>query len=163
MAFQNTVNRTNTFGIQGDLANGQIPHYTPTTPRVAASDSIAVGGFAWVSDDNGVATATSKGTGAPNGLVQRTLDGVNYDIKSEGTMTVPAGRKVDVVVKGHMFVKVPSAVVGKVLFANNTTGAITCGNAGASVSGSTETAWKIISLAGNAASADGSIVIVSNI
>lgn len=163
MAFQSSVNRVNTYGIQGDLANGQVPHYTPTTPRVAANDSIEVGGFAWVSDSNGVATAKSADTGAPTGIVQRVKDVPNYTIKSEGSLAVPAGRKCDVIVWGDVFVKVPSAAVGKVLYANNTTGAITCDAAGQTVSGSTETNWKIISLANNAAAAGGSICIVSNV
>lgn len=163
MAFQGTINRVNTFGIQGDLANGQVPHYTPTTPRVATSDSIAVGGFAWVSDTNGVASAASHGTGAPTGIVQRVLDVPNYTMTAEGSMTIPAGRKCDVVVWGDIFVNVPSAAVGKVLYANNTTGAITCNTAGQTVSGATETGWVIKSLANNASAAGGSICIVSNV
>lgn len=164
MAFQGSVNRVNTYGIQGDLANGQVPHYTPTTPRVAASDSIAVGGFAWVSDTNGVATAASVGTGAPTGIVQRTLDGVISTLTSDSVMTIPAGRKCDVVVWGDMFIKTTdTASVGKKIFVNNTTGAITCGTAGASVSGATETSWVVKSLANNAAASTGSIVIVSNV
>lgn len=165
MTFQNTVNRINTFGIQGDLANGQVPHYTPTTPRVAASDTgVNAGAFVWVADTNGVATAASTGTGAPTGIVQRTLDGVNYTVTSEGTLNYKEGRKVDVIVWGDVFVKTTdSAAVGKKLFVNNTTGAITCGTAGATVSGATETSWVVKSLANNAASATGSIVIASNV
>ena len=163
MAFQSTLNRVNTFGEAGDLANGQYVRYTPTTPRVATSDSIVAGAFAWVADVNGVATAKSHDTGAPAGIVQRVLDIANTNIASEGTTTYPAGHKVDVITKGDVFVNVPSAAVGKVLYANNTTGAITCDAAGQTVSGSTETAWKIVSLANNAAAAGGSICIVSNV
>lgn len=165
MAFQNTVNRVNTFGIQGDLANGQIPHYTPTTPRVAAQDTgVSAGSFVWVADNNGVATASSTGTGIPTGIVQRTLDGVNYDITSEGTLTFKEGRKVDVIVWGDVFVKTTdTAVVGNVLFVNNTTGAITNKAAGSTVSGASETGWVIKSLANNATASAGSVVIASNV
>lgn len=164
MTFQTSVNRVNTFGIEGDLANGQIPHYTPTTPVVGStSQSINAGAFAWVSDVNGVATAEKSGAGAPTGIVQRTLDVPNYLVTSEASMAIPAGRKCDVIVWGDVFAKVPSAVVGQVLFANNTTGAITCADAGSSVSGATETKWVIKSLAGNSASASGSVCIVSNV
>ena len=54
-------------------------------------------------------------------------------------------------------------IPSKKLFVNNTTGAITCGNAGASVSGATETDWTVVSLANNAAAATGSVVIASNV
>lgn len=165
MAFQNTVNRINTYGIQGDLANGQVPHYTPMTPRVAASDTgVDAGDFVWVAESSGISYAASTGTGKPTGIVQRTLDGVNYTITSEGTLNYKAGRKVDVVIWGDMFVKTTdSATIGNKLFVNNTTGAITNAAAGATVSGATETDWVIKSLAGNAAAATGSIVIASNV
>lgn len=164
MAFQNTMNRVNTFGIQGDLANGQVPHYTPTTPRVAADETIYAGDFVWVSDTNGVATcAKASQSGKPTGIVQRTMD-VALGCTAAASLQIPVGRKADVIVWGDVFVKTTdTAAVGKKLFVNNTTGAITCGNAGASVSGATETDWTVISLANNAAAAGGSIVIASNV
>lgn len=164
MTFQSTVNRVNTYGIQGDTANGQVPHYTPTTPRVGASQTVYAGDFVWVKDANGVSSCYKAGTGKPTGIVQRVLDAPNYTITSEGTMQIPAGRVAQVVVLGDMFVKTTdSATVGNKIFVNNTTGAITNGAAGASVSGATETDWAIVSLANNAASATGSVVIVSNV
>ena len=163
MAFQGTINRVNTFGIQGDLANGQVPHYTPTTPRVYTGETIYAGDFVWVTDTNGVAVAKKSGEGKPTGIVQRVLD-VQLPTTAGATLQIPVGRKCDVVVWGDMFVKTTdSASVGKKIFVNNTTGAITCGTAGASVSGATETDWTVVSLAGNAAAAGGSIVIVSNV
>lgn len=164
MAFQATVNRNNTYGIQGDLANGQVPHYYPLTPCVAASDSINAGAFAWVSVSGETVSAASHAAGAPTGIVQRVMDEDNTNMMSDASMAYGAGHKVDVITWGDVFVKTTdSATVGNVLFANNTTGAITNAAAGTSVSGATETKWKIVSLAGNAASASGSVVIVSNI
>lgn len=164
MTFQSTVNRVNTFGLPGDLANGQVPHYTATTPRVAANETIYTGDFVWVTDANGVATCAKAGTGKPSGIVQRVLDVPAYNIKSEGSLQVPAGRTAQVINWGDVFVKTTdSATVGNKIFVNNTTGAITNGAAGASVSGATETDFTIVSLANNAASATGSIVIVSNV
>lgn len=164
MTFQSTVNRVNTYGIQGDLANGQVPHYSATTPRVAASQTIYTGDFVWVTDANGVATCSKAGTGKPTGIVQRVLDVPNYTITAEGSLQIPVGRKASVVVWGDMFIKTTdTAAVGKKIFVNNTTGAITCGNAGASVSGATETDWTVVSLANNAAASGGSVVIVSNV
>lgn len=164
MAFQGTINRVNTFGIQGDLANGQVPHYTATTPRVYTGETIYAGDFVWVSDDNGVAVAKKASqSGKPTGIVQRVLD-VPLAVSDVATLQIPVGRKCDVVVWGDVFVKTTdSASVGKKLFVNNTTGAITCGNAGASISGATETDWTVISLANNAAAAGGSVVIASNV
>ena len=163
MAFQNTMNRVNTFGIQGDLANGQVPHYTPTTPRVDAGETIYAGDFVWVTDTNGVAVAKKSGSGKPTGIVQRVMD-VALGCADEASLQVPEGHKCDVIVWGDVFVKTTdTASVGKKLFVNNTTGAITCGTAGASVSGATETDWTVVSLANNTAGASGSVVIASNV
>jgi len=164
MAFQSTVNRVNTYGIQGDLANGQVPHYTPTTPVVYTGETIYAGDFVWVTDTNGAAVAKKASqSGKPTGIVQRVLDTV-LPSNSDASIQVPAGHKCSVVVWGDMFIKTTdSASVGKKIFVNNTTGAITCGNAGASVSGATETDWTVVSLANNAAASGGSVVIVSNV
>ena len=164
MAFQSTVNRVNTYGIQGDLANGQVPHYTPTTPVVYTGETIYAGDFVWVTDTNGSAVAKKASqSGKPTGIVQRVLDTV-LPSNSDASIQVPVGHKCAVVVWGDMFIKTTdSASVGKKIFVNNTTGAITCGNAGASVSGATETDWTVVSLANNAAAAGGSVVIVSNV
>ena len=164
MTFQSTVNRVNTYGIQGDLANGQVPHYSPTTPRVAAAQTIYTGDFVWVKDANGVSSCYKAGSGKPTGIVQRVLDVPNYVMTTEGSLQIPAGRTAQVVTWGDMFVKVAnSAAVGNKIFVNNTTGEIKAGAAGGSVAGSTETDWAIVSLANNAASATGSVVIVSNV
>ena len=164
MAFQSSVNRVNTYGIQGDLANGQVPHYTPTTPVVYTGETIYAGDFVWVTDTNGSAVAKKASqSGKPTGIVQRVLDTV-LPSSSDASIQVPVGHKCAVVVWGDMFIKTTdSASVGKKIFVNNTTGAITCGNAGASVSGATETDWTVVSLANNAAAAGGSVVIVSNV
>ena len=163
MAFQNTINRVNTFGMPGDIANGQVPHYTPTTPRVATNETIYAGDFVWVTDANGVATCSKAGTGVPSGIVQRVMD-VPLACTSEASLQIPAGRTASVVNWGDMFIKTTdSATVGNKIFVNNTTGAITNGAAGATVTGATETAWTIVSLANNAADANGSVVIVSNV
>ena len=164
MAFQSTINRFATFGIQGDLANGQVPHYSALTPRVKSGETIYAGDFVWVADKgNGDAEATKAGSGKPTGIVQRVLD-VALPTADAATLQIPVGRKCAVIVWGDVFVKTTdTASVGKKLFVNNTTGAITCGNAGASVSGATETDWTIVSLAGNVAAAGGSVVIASNV
>ena len=164
MAFQNTMNRVRTFGIQGDLANGQTPHYTATTPRVYTGETIYAGDFVWVEDTNGVAYAKKASqSGKPTGIVQRVMD-VALPATSTASLQIPVGRKCDVIVWGDVYVKTTDqASVGKKLFVNNTTGAITCGNAGASVSGATETDWVVKSLANNTAGASGSVVIASNV
>lgn len=164
MAFQNTMNRRYTFGIQGDLANGQEPHYTPTTPVVYTGETIYAGDFVWVTDTNGVAVAKKASqSGKPTGIVKRVQD-VALGATESASLQVPVGRKCDVIVWGDVFVKTTdTASVGKKLFVNNTTGAITCGTAGASVSGATETDWTIVSLANNTAGASGSVVIASNV
>ena len=163
MAFQSTVNRVNTYGIQGDVANGQVPHYTATTPRVATGATVSCGDFVWVTDVNGVATCAKAGTGVPAGIVQRTMD-FPMGCNDEASLVIPEGRTCSVINLGDVFVKVTnSASVGNKIFVNNTTGAITAAAAGSSQSGATETAWVVKSLANNAASASGSVVIASNV
>ena len=163
MAFQNTVKRAPTYGIQGDVANGQVPHYTPTTPRVATGATVNCGDFVWIVDQNGVSTCTKAGSGKPAGIVQRTMD-FPMGVTAEATLQIPEGRTCSVIDWGDVFVKVTnSAAVGNKLFVNNTTGAITAGASGTSVSGATETDWVVASLAGNAADASGSVVIASSV
>ena len=168
MAFQNTINRFTTFGIQGDLANGQVPHYSALTPRVKAGETIYAGDFVWVEDaGNGEAFASKAGNlskGKPTGIVQRVLD-VPLPTADGATLQVPAGRKCAVVVWGDMFIKVSntaSANIGDKIYVDNS-GVITCGATGSSASGIVETDWKIVSFAGNDVSATGSVVIVSNV
>lgn len=164
MAFQGTMNRRPTFGVQGELANGQIPHYTPTTPTVYTGETIYAGDFVWVTDTNGVAVAKKASqSGKPTGIVKFVQD-VKLATDASATLQIPVGRKCDVIVWGDVFVKTTdTASVGKKLFVNNTTGAITCGTAGASVSGATETDWTVVSLANNTAGVSGSVVIASNV
>lgn len=163
MAFQNTVNRVNTYGIQGDVANGQVPHYAPTTPRVATGATVNCGDFVWIDDQNGVSTCSKAGSGKPVGIVKRTMD-FPLATTDEGSLQIPVGRACSVVTFGDMFVKTTNtAAVGQKIFVHNTTGAIAAGNAGGSVSGSTETDWVIVSLANNAPAVGGSVVIVSNV
>lgn len=163
MAFQNTINRVNTYGMPGDIANGQVPHYAPTTPRVATGATVSGGDFVWIDDQNGVSTCSKAGTGKPVGVVQRVMD-FPLACSEEASLQIPAGRTASVVTWGDVFVAVTNtAAVGQKLFVNNTTGAITAGAAGASVSGATETDWAIVSLANNAPAATGSVVIASNV
>ena len=163
MAFQSTINRVNTYGMPGDIANGQVPHYAPTTPRVATGATVNCGDFVWIDDQNGVSTCSKAGTGKPVGIVQRIQD-FPLATASEGSLQIPAGRTSSVVTWGDMFVKVAnSAAVGQKLFVNNSTGEIKAGAAGGSVASSTETDWVIVSLANNAPAATGSVVIASNV
>lgn len=163
MAFQNTVNRVNTYGMPGEKANGQVPHYTPTTPRVATGATVNCGDFVWIDDQNGVSTCSKAGTGKPTGIVELIKD---FPLAStaEASLQIPEGRTASVIAWGDVFVKVAnSAAVGQKLFVNNTTGEIKAGAAGGSVASSTETDWAIVSLANNAPSATGSVVIASNV
>ena len=167
MAFQGNINRFCTFGIQGDLANGQIPHYSALTPRVATGETIYAGDFVWVKDTgNGVAEAKKANqlaNGKPTGIVQRVMD-IPLPTTAGATMQIPAGRKCDVIVSGDVFVFVSNtseAEVGQKLYVDKD-GVITCGASGDSSSGVVETDWTIVSLAGNAVSATGSVVIASN-
>lgn len=162
MSFQTQVNLNKPAGVRGDFADGNYNHMYALTPLAKSGDDVAieVGKFAW---DNGDGTASAIGEGKPTGLVHRTITLPIVDVTVEATMVVPAKHPVAIMDKGSMFVEVSNAAtVGEKLYVNNTTGAITSDDSGETVSGATETDFRIISLAGNA-SAENQLVIVTNV
>ena len=161
MNFQKQVNLNNPAGVRGDFADGNYNHMYALTLLAKAGDSVAieVGKFAW---DNGDGTASAIGTGKPTGLVHRTISLPIINLRDDATMAVPAKYPVPIMDKGSMFVEVTNAAaVGEKIYVNNKTGAITSAATGQTVADSTETDFKIISLAKNA-SATNQLVIVTN-
>lgn len=158
--FQKSVNTIQAPAVAGDLLNDNPVVYSPLT-AIAGADGVKVGAFVWHSNVDGQTIGSATGEGAPAGIVQREHRFYNTDITSSESIDVIKGVAFATIVEGDVAVACGSAAtVGQVLFVNNTTGAITCANAGSSVEGATETKFKIFSLLGNASEA-GQLVGVS--
>ena len=117
---------------------------------------VKAGSFVW----RGTAAnqVKSPGTGAPLGLVERNVSFPNYDLASSGTLAIPAGWEVTVAIKGRYFVLAPAAaIVGQKVFTKTADGSISFAAAGATVTGSVETPWSVVT-----AGAAGDIIIIQN-
>jgi len=165
--FQKSTNRYPAKAVQGDLVTSGNPNGNPVVywPFGAKADTgLVAGGFAWVTaDTDGLYVANGTGTGVPTGLVSRQLQYPIVNAALSESMAVTGGFSPAIIQKGEVWVMTTDpGTVGKVLFANNTTGAITCAAAGATVAGATETTWTIIALASGAtAESGGQLVAVS--
>ena len=157
MAFQSQVFTSVAEGVAGDLAT---PDQAISTPQnfIAGSGGAEVGKFVFAGTTDPAHIAVKSGSGQPLGIVQRVINYVDSTLTEAGTMLLPQGAALTVIVKGDVWLTAPSAAtVGQKVFVNNTTGAISLGNAGASVSGATETSWTVKTPA-----ASGGMMIVSN-
>lgn len=157
MAFQSQVNLYTAEGVAGDLATPDQAVYTPQNFLVG-SGGVEVGKFAFADSSNPATVAKKSGTGKPLGIVQRVINYANYELTEAGSMLLPQGAPLTIVVKGDVWMTAPSsATVGKKVFVNNSTGAVTLNSAGASVTSSTETDWVVKTPA-----TSGGMMIVSN-
>lgn len=157
MAFQSQVELYTAEGVAGDLATPNQAIYTPQN-FLTGSGGMEVGKFAFADSTSPEKIAKKTGTGKPLGIVQRVINYVNYELTEAGSMLLPQGAPLTIIVKGDVWMKAPSnAAVGKKLFVNNSTGAITINSAGASVTSSTETDWVVKTPA-----TSGGMMIVSN-
>lgn len=157
MAFQSQVNLYTAEGVAGDLATPDQAVYTPQNFLVG-SGGMEVGKFAFADSTSASTIAKKTGTGKPLGIVQRVINYANYELTEAGSMLLPQGAPLTIVVKGDVWMTAPSsATVGKKVFVNNSTGAVTLNSAGASVTSSTETDWVVKTPA-----TSGGMMIVSN-
>ena len=152
MALQKSVGIYEAPAVAGDRA--QLGNSVVNTPLnyLVGEGGVTVGGFCWESSTaTDPMTIVCSGSGAPLGFVERILDNVNYDLKSEGTAEIAQGGRVTVAVKGDFYAEADTTVaVGATVYANATTGAV-------SFSSGEETTWKAVT-AGEA----GDLVIISN-
>lgn len=164
IAFQKEINSQKPWGVAGDFMDDNYNHMYPLTLLVKEYEGeddvkVEVGKFVW---DNGDGTCSAKGTGQPAGIVHRVLDIPITDIANGATMIVPSKYKVGIADCCSIFITVSDKpTVGNKIFVNNTTGAITNVAQGATVSGATETSFRIKTLCDNTAAA-GILVGVSN-
>ena len=158
MAFQSQVNLYTAEGVAGDLATPDQAVYTPQNFLVG-SGGVEVGKFAFADATSNPATVAKKsGAGKPLGIVQRVINYANYELTEAGSMLLPQGAPLTIVVKGDVWMTAPSvASVGQKVFVNNSTGEVSLSSAGASVTSSTETDWIVKTPA-----VIGGMMIVSN-
>lgn len=152
--FQNVVKTEPAIGLPGGYA---AVNPIVSTPRgYIAKTACKVGGFVW-EDSEVEGQVNPSGSGLPLGFVVREVNvpmGTNVDYTNE----IPVGGTVTVAVEGDFFVQPAASVTkGQKVFASLTTGAVSGGAAGATVSGSIETNWVFDTSAGA-----GEIAIITN-
>lgn len=154
MGFQSSVNMYQAPAVAGDLLNDNPVVYHDGT-GIAGENGVEAGKFVWMALTNGQYIGSKAGEGAPAGVVQRVQRAYNFDIKSDASMVIGKGEAFSTIVLGEVAVVCTNpATVGKAIFVNNTTGAISCADSGASVEGATETKFKVYTLLGNASEAN---------
>jgi len=125
-SYQKEVGKYNKKAIAGDRANQQEVIYTPT--NFTAASAVNVGGFVWRDTTNPETqvVASTSGSDAPLGFIERVQNYPNYTISDEGTLQVPAGSEVNVAVKGDFYVVADKSVsVGDELYSFVATGGAT--------------------------------------
>lgn len=156
MGFQKQVYTSVAPGVAGDLATPDQAIYQAV--NFTAEEPCTIGNFVFASTTEPETQAVAAGSGAPLGLVQRNLSYPNWDVTSAGTLVVPAGSTLTVAILGDFWVvSTTDATVGQAVFAGETDGSISTDDAGATVSGSIETSWRV-----KKGGAAGEPIIISN-
>lgn len=132
MPLQSKVNLSVAPGVAGDKATPDQSIYTPLNPLAAVD--IPVGRFVFPVVEDGVidntrATNVAGTATSVLGFVERVINYVNYEIFSDGTLTVPKGSNLTVAVKGDYWaVSTTTATVGQAVLAATADGSISTGN-----------------------------------
>lgn len=149
--FQQSVNINPPIGVVGTFASIGVSHtvLAGALKLIAGTNGLTVARFAWGDTVNGTAQ-NDKPTDTTNwavGFVERDTNiGVITDWQGTATMVVPKGLQVSIYDRGDFFVvATTAATVGQKVFANDTTGTIATGAAGATVAGHTETNFTVAS------------------
>lgn len=154
MSFQNNVDSSLNEGVAGSKASSN-----PFSSSVKqAKDACAPGLFLWGSADG--KTFAPHGTGVPDGFCMLTHTGLITDYLSEAQMIIPLGFNATAVHDGDWYARATTTVsIKQKVFANNTTGAIATGAAGATIAGHTETQFTVSYVAEPGTA--GSVIIIS--
>lgn len=140
MALQSQVNTALSLGVAGAEVNPGQTIFTPVNPL--AETAVTVGNFCFEGTDP--YSQVKAGGSVVKGFVMRVQQYANYAINSAGTLTVNVGDAVSCAVKGSFYaVSSTVATEGQAVFADTTTGAISTGTAGSSVSGAIETGYVV--------------------
>lgn len=154
MSLQTKVFIDVALAVPGQKATPDQSVYTPIN-YVADAAGVQAGTFCWASATAGVATATTTGTDAPLGFVERVVSTFLYNALDSATMTIPEGQGLSVAVRGDYYVEASeTAAVGGQVFVDKTNGKIL---AAAGENGIAAPGW-VFKTAGVA----GDMVIISN-
>lgn len=143
MPFQKTVNTNQAPGIAGDSAslNPRTSYLAGEGELVTGASGATVGMFAWAT---AAGLVSNTGSGVPSGFLARENQAMITAYLGESSNLIPQGQPVTLFTAGDFWaVTTTVATRGQKVFANNTTGAIATGAAGATIAGFTETAWKV--------------------
>lgn len=151
MGFQTAINRNPPIAVEGDFASAGVYHsvLAGSQKLVAAATGMIIGRFAWADPTTGL-TGNVKANAGANPVLGFARRGENTAMITgylqEASMTVPKGFGVTIYDRGDFWAKTTTtATVGQAVFANDTTGAISTGAAGATIAGSTETKFVVAS------------------
>ena len=154
MALQTQVNIDLPLAVAGQKATPDQSVYTPIN-YVADENGVKVGTFCWAGTETGVATATTTGTAAPLGFVERVISTYIYDVLDGATETVREGQGLTIAVRGDYYVQTSeAATVGGQVYVDKTNGKIL---AAAGSNGIAAPGW-VFKTAGSA----NDMVIISN-
>lgn len=158
MPLQTKVTLSVAPGVPGDKATPDQSVYTPLNPLAEAT--LPVGGFVFPVIEDG-ATDNTRATNVAGsatevlGFVERVINYVNYDVFSDGTLTVPKGSALTVAVRGDYWaVSSTAATVGQAVLASTADGSISTGTPDAT---HLDTGWVV-----KTAGAAGEPIIISN-
>lgn len=154
MSVQRNVNATLNEGVAGTQASANP--YSSTVKQ--AKDACAPGLFVWASADG--RTFSPLGADEPTGFCIRTNTGLITNYLAEAQMIIPEGFNATAVHDGDWYARATTtAVLKQKVFANNTTGTIATGAAGATIAGHTETQFSVTQVAEPGTA--GSAIIIS--
>lgn len=152
--FQSTINRNVPLAVEGDFASAGPYHavLAGNQQLKAGPNGVTIARFAWANIANGQVSNVKPAdtTNQVLGFVRR---GENTALitgyRAETSMLIPAGFGVTLYDRADFWAKTTTAAtVGQKVFASDTTGEIATGAAGATVSGFTETEFKVASIGG---------------
>ena len=124
MALQTQVNIDLPLAVAGQKATPDQSVYTPIN-YVADAAGVKVGTFCWAGTEAGVATATTAGTAAPLGFVERVISTYIYDVLDGATETVREGQGLTIAVRGDYYVQTSeAATIGGQVYVDKTNGKI---------------------------------------
>lgn len=148
LGFQQTVNMQQAAAVEGDFAsaNPRSSFVSHEGTVVAGTDGVTIGRFAWVGPTG---QATNDGIMVPAGFVARSGQVGHALITGyldEVSMVIPQGFEVTLHRSGDFWVKNAGtgvAAIGSKVFANEATGEIATGVAGATIADHVETGFSV--------------------
>lgn len=142
MTVQINVGLYQAAGLPGQKATPEQFIYPAVTP--ISKGTVIVGNFVWLGADG--IDASNTGAGVPLGIVERVIQYFDFtEATRPGTLEVLDKTPLTVGIRGDYWVKTTTAAaIGQSVFAVTADGAIATGTAGGTVTGATETPWKVL-------------------